>query len=623
MYELILKTQGIGNVSVKLYDYEQELFFQENVNDLKVYADADYEIELIESELNKDLETRKINIAECEQTDLLNYKISKEEIGLKQSIRSFNIYINENKVDAYGDAANIVLVNKKIFNDTFGFARITLELILKNGEMLRLFSNYLPIMVKDEETVTQIQNMYEYVLNNEQILLHKGVNTNEIAHETSNNENDKAISKVTIAADIARLYENNFGYFRTNSRYKIKENYVVDNVEKLRNISSKTLEYIASHPEQLGPIAGNGAVQFNGQGYIPKKTLIQENQISVDIYENQVIIGFLHTIISDLYSMKENLDGISNSIPEDIKVSNNKLNPLKEGEYIHSAQLVLFKTGKIIHDKQEKISKLLDKFQGILSMYNSVLNVTKTEVLNIPKPTPIFMSIPNYNMMFNGFRRWFAAESIALEYNSKEEAYTEESFMLSFVNLSSFYELYVLCRLINDIKAKGYSLEYSEKYSYKLKEDLFYGESEAMNTYIFSNENEEKLTLYYQPVIYKGGHKNNRTGLYRNISLSFSENGYTGEYYVPDYVIKKNVNGRNEYFILDAKYMPQNNVKYKIPELSYKYLFSLSTIDKDDEILGLYILYGKPNINNIIESAYDYEINKNEIKPVVQLVPMG
>ena len=669
MYQLVLKAKDIEPVVIQLERYEKDLLSHDNMKVAKVYGDRDYELELVEisdgarevgqpngernGHGNGQGSGQKISVAQWEESDLLTYKISHQQKGFKRPIRSFNIYVNEDKLDVYGTADNVVLVNKKIFADSFGFARITVEIQLADGTWESYFSEYVSIMVNDIETVNRINAMYEYIFDNEKELLfrqcvdggpdgpggsarkapfervnRRGVSGNSERHE------DGVLVKLAIAEDLARLYENNFGYFRTNSRYKIKERYVVDDVEKLRNISSKTLDYIASHPEQLSPAAGNGGIKINGQGYFPKKTLVQENEISVDIYENRVLIGFLYRVIGELGEIKAKLDNLEANMPLGDNLSELMENGLKEEKYIHSAQFILAKTGTLVAEKQEKVHRLLDKFQGLVNMYNSVLNVSKVEVQTVPKPTAIFMSIPNYNVMFNGICRWFngptstAAEAINRADGSGADkggqVDSEDAFMLSFVNLSSLYELYALCQIIGQIKGKGYSLEYSEKYLYKVDQNLFYVNSECMNTFVFSNENGDQLTLYYQPIIYKGGHRNNRTGLYRNISLSFGENGYRGEYYVPDYVIKKTgADGKNQYAILDAKFMERKNVVYKIPELSYKYLFSLSPVMGDDRIEGLYVLYGKPGDGECEESAYDFEMEQNSIKPRVQLVPMG
>ena len=643
MYELILKPKGFDDVNVQLQSYEKDLLSHENINELKVYADVDYDIAIVENENVSESSNRKINVADVEKTDLLTHKISEVEDDFSRSISKYNIYVNEDKIETYGPVDDITLVDKTIFANSFGFARITVEIQYSDGTQETYFSDYLSIMVNDIDTVNRINAMYEYIFENQQELLFKqnfidGSSNSKSANEAVKDKRaqkgkDSVLTKLAIAEDIARLFENSFGYFRTNSRYKIKERYVVDDVEKLRNITSKTLDYIAGHPEQLSPAAGNSGIRINGQGYLPKKTLIQENEISVDIYENQVIVGFLHRIIADLMSIKSKLDNLESSIGSNspkIKIMKNDGDVVAEnGKYVHSAQLILSKTENIVLEKREKVSRLLEKFQGLLHMYSSILNVSKLDVQTVPKPTAIFMSIPTYNLIFNGICRWFssAAEKQEIYGNmigaDEVTAGREEAFMLSFVNLSSLYELYALCRLICDIKNQGYTLEFSEKYTYKVDNNSYYVNSDCINTFIFKNDTDDKLTLYYQPVIYKGGQRNNRTGLYRNISLSFSENGYRGEYYVPDYVIKKTSNGKSKYAILDAKFMARKNVVYKIPELSYKYLFSLSPVEANDSIEGLYILYGKPGEDDHMKSAYDFEIEDNRIQPRVQMVPLG
>ena len=67
-----------------------------------------------------------------------------------------------------------------------------------------------------------------------------------------------------------------------------------------------------------------------------------------------------------------------------------------------------------------------------------------------------------------------------------------------------------------------------------------------------------------------------------------------GKTYNPDYIIKAEYGDRNDYIILDAKFSTPENIRLnQLQGLVYKYLFSISTLDEKDRLLGLYILCGK------------------------------
>ena len=104
-----------------------------------------------------------------------------------------------------------------------------------------------------------------------------------------------------------------------------------------------------------------------------------------------------------------------------------------------------------------------------------------------------------------------------------------------------------------------------------------------------------------------------------------SDDEFRGHYYVPDYVIKYSDGELNNYMICDAKYSAKNKVRYKlIPNLSYKYLTSISPISSTDNLKGMYIFYGIVDENYRSESFYNVRIDSTKkIKPFIKLVPIS
>lgn len=77
------------------------------------------------------------------------------------------------------------------------------------------------------------------------------------------------------------------------------------------------------------------------------------------------------------------------------------------------------------------------------------------------------------------------------------------------------------------------------------------------------------------------------------------------------------------YLIIDAKFSDINSVKrHYVKDLAFKYLFSISTIDKRDTIEGLCIIYGKCRENEQMQSVYDKKLQNNIIVPLMELLPL-
>ena len=137
---------------------------------------------------------------------------------------------------------------------------------------------------------------------------------------------------------------------------------------------------------------------------------------------------------------------------------------------------------------------------------------------------------------------------------------------------------------------------------------------------MFSGES-KRITIYYQPVIYDHDSRYvNGIGLYRNNLISLSQND---NYYTPDYVIKAEVDGIERYMILDAKFSTLGTVKtHQISDLSFKYLFSISTIADNRSADGLCIIYGQCFANNKMQSAYNKQIGPKDIHPFADMLPL-
>ena len=576
MYKLILSTEEHDDVIINLRPIEQDLFGMGSFSMQKVYSDVEYKITLLTDET----ETRVVSW--------------------------IRLYINDDPLSAFYYGNKIILdnIDRKPFFNSFGFAKFTLEIHYDNGDKNTLYSDYLSILFREGYLSKKIDAMYNYIFENEHTLLYKNEQTITTSSFEGSDRTDSILAKLTLAEETARFYENNFGYFKSNSRFDVKETHSVEGIEKLQKMTPETLKYIAMHPGELQSISGSTGIRANSRNYYPKKALIPVQSITTDIKENRVIVGFLSTMIDDLKEINIKLSELIMRIPEQESV---------EGPYIHSASIILKKTEKTLVEKAEKSKELIAKFESLRNLYQAVLKVKKIEVTNPPKPTAIFLSVPNYNMIFSSICKWF---------NYGEYDTSEERFMLSFVNLSSLYELFALCRILNDLHNMGYVLDRSSKHTYSVEKGALFRNSDCVNTFVF-NKDDEILTLFYQPVVYKGGNRNNRTGLYRNTSLSYGEKGYRGDYYSPDFIIKRNKDGRSTYDILDAKFMSKDSATRKVSELSYKYLFALSENDELDKIQGLYILYGRPDDKDRAESIYDYDLMEKKSVPRAMMIPVA
>jgi len=88
--------------------------------------------------------------------------------------------------------------------------------------------------------------------------------------------------------------------------------------------------------------------------------------------------------------------------------------------------------------------------------------------------------------------------------------------------------------------------------------------------------------------------------------------------------LKIESNGTANYVIIDAKFSTVSTVKkYRVPALVFKYLFSISTVEKKDKILGLCIINGKSDEDtDSITDIYDRSMRPGDIYPQAELLTL-
>lgn len=211
-----------------------------------------------------------------------------------------------------------------------------------------------------------------------------------------------------------------------------------------------------------------------------------------------------------------------------------------------------------------------------------------------------------YKTIFKEIQKWFSCGNYDL---------SKSSLLLSFISISKIYEYFCLIKVNRSLEKCGYKLISS--FPFKYTENQYYRNTVYNNTFEFS-KNATSITVYYQPIIY--GKTNNRDkpngiGLFRNTSIAITDptalamlddrEPKQGKFYVPDYLIKINMNNNTSYHILDAKHSSPNNIKrYQLPYLVFKYLFSISSLQNGKSVDGMCILCGKTT-HNSSEDLYD------------------
>ncbi|WP_407444102.1 DUF2357 domain-containing protein [Fibrobacter sp.] len=540
----------------------------------------------------------------------------------EDKLQNVTLLLNGNEVPSVFDNKNQTIkfydesFGERIFQECFGYVQIVAIYEDDFGQH-KVESNYIQVMVKKGRQNDSICRMVDFVYkNNPELLYGKPISKNS---SDLKDFADKTIeSHIKLLADILKTYENNYSYFKANARYKTTPKEIVDNFEKLQYVSTNTLQYIAMHPDQLQRTNIPVAIKIGNSRYLPQKTLIVDSTKTYDIFENQIIVGFLKYLQSETVSIKQKLESLEKNIPH---------KRVETKDYVLSTIFVYKNIISVLKLIIEKIDVLYQKASDLYSAYAKILRVSEPLIIGIPCMSHIFKSIPQYHQIYNCIEAWFNKGVFSLG---------REKFILSFMKMSQLYEVYVLSKMISFFDNTGLYLESSEKILYP-KPQPFFENTTCNNCFKYQTKDGSiKATLYYQPVIYKKDMQHvTGIGLYRNTSISFpkSNDNYgmvsaTGTYYTPDYLLK--IENSNDplirYIIADAKLSQTKTVRTRYAvEVIYKYLFSISPLQSNSSISSLFIFNGFLDENQLQDDIYPIHDNdsSHDIYPRAEIISLS
>ena len=531
------------------------------------------------------------------------------------NVQNVTVYINDVYEESVYRNGRILFPNRntgnrRIFLDCYGFVEIVIVISDDSGYERHYETQYIPVLVRKGSLNDAVKAMVDYVYSNQEVLL---LNGEPKAKNLGNLKEDGVqtlSTQLLLAEEIATLYESSYGYFKANSRFKIDKIAKVDRLERLQVITPSTLQFIATHPEQLRQINSNSGIRIGRRVYQPEKTLSMQNVHSYNTYENRVVLGFIRKMIDSIKELQQHCVSLLEQIPDNEEFST---------EYIYSSYFMFAETRQMLERGMQQLTDLSTKFAQLWTMYSSILNITPEIMLDEPHPSPTFMSVPQYNRIFVQIHKWFHFGIYNFE---------KEHFMLSFIKISALYESYLLAKMVKYFQERGYTLESSQKCVYPINYKWKYKNTICNNTFVLRSD-KQKLKIFYQPVVYDADKSNvNGIGLMRNNSISVStgeidDRQTGGHYYSPDYIIKVEDGSSARYLILDAKFSDLIRVrKYHVKDLAFKYLFSISPIQPTDSVAGLCLIYGKCTKDEQLQSAYDNCLPGQHIVPIAELLPM-
>ena len=532
-------------------------------------------------------------------------------------------YYSLHVIDEFGDVASIdkLFVNNEIIEDvTFlsgrksscifveCFGVVKIEVII-DGESY--ITHNTRVVMKENAISSNIINMIDYIYENCDDYLYEEHKHSKTGVGVMPNSNISIDTKLALLEEIYDVYVKSYHMLKHSAQNKLINISKIGNFNELQSIRQDTINYIVNHPEELQPVNYNSGISVNKQYHEPHKTLVQSVAYSCDIYENQVLVGFLKTIIQELEEIRLSVE----------LQKNRNTSPYRKNGYVDSAYYIYTRNTKMLNNYIEILNDWLTKIKKLYIECKKILNVTDLNVFYVPRYTNIFRRIMPYNIVFEKILKWFNCGNYDL---------AKSDLLLSFVSISKIYEYFCLIKINRSLEKCGYKL--ISGFPFKYMESRYYRNTTYNNTFEFSKDT-TNITVYYQPIIYGETSNRERTngiGLFRNTSISITDpaalailderEAKRGNYYTPDYLIKVSSNNNTSYHILDAKHSTPNNIKrQQLPYLAFKYLFSISTLQDGNSVDSMCIICGKSSENST-ENLYDIAESINiQVSPMTQI----
>ena len=532
-YKLLLRSDFSKPTSIELFPFEQEFVYQiHESDDNYVFDNFNYSIEVINES------GEGVSVEKC--------RINDEWYDTKEK--------------------------GKPFKDCYGVIKITACI-----EGVEYISPNISVFVSGNEQNINVENMVGYIYDNCEDFLYENHSKNEVPNGLKEKGNRSVQAKILLLKEIEDLYLRLKSFFTHSPYSRLINSNKVDSFEKLQDVTSQTIRHIITHVDELRLTDINSGINYNGQYYQPKNTLVRSVGYTRNNYENQCVLAFLKELIIAMQEMQSSVDSMLNETKR-----YREINGYKESKYF-----IFRKSRESLQKYHDQIEKLSTNFRKLYFDYKRILNVSVIELKGVPRFTPVFRRLIPYRQIFNAMHKWFYSGNYDL---------SKEDLLLSFLSTSKIYEYYCLLKIKSALNKNGFTFDKGYRYTYK--EDFYYENTKYNNTFCFVN-NDIRLTLYFQPKVQSGDDLEkgipNSIDLFR--STSFSLNGGNNRhysYYTPDYIIKVDNGKKVQYMMLDAKFSKKENVeKNQLIELVWKYLFTTRVINERDDLHDLIIFCGK------------------------------
>lgn len=544
----------------------------------------------------------------------LQYKIQFEFDCIdSKNIREINAFVNGDKIGYFikdnshpGWFGTLEYITKssRPFLLHYDLIILEIDIVFEDSTNDTLYSNFLLCVSKNKKENTNIQKILESLNQYFNSAIGDWIFQYNESHSgyslTAGGlryNNYKSLSSyVQLLNQIIQCYNVNYPYFRSSATHKIQKTTKIVPCETVKTISNENFEWLMQNSDKFSEVKQSIGINYNGKNYLPYKIQSAVNIRNYNIYENQIVVNFLFTVIN---TAQQILSSFSQSIDNEQTFLNNLYERIGNDYW---APIITIKSYQIAFCRkmEEKLYSAIESLHRIYSKYVVIFEIKACPLVKLPKKTKPFQELLPYIQVFENIMKWFKFGDYTL---------IKENFLLQIKTIDKLFEYYCLFQLLEMFASHGYTP--ATQINFKYKTDNVYSQDyEIPNTFIL-NKHDTSTTIYYQPVIH-GNIFENDLYLYRTTKYGASS------YYTPDFVVKfENVTGAQEYIILDAKFASRKNIlNHYLSTTLLKYACEIESAPSPHNTKMIWILQGR-----VDDLDTTYERNNSELAQTYHPLP--